>query len=112
MKPTPHTERLTIVVVGQFNPVIVTPLWLEKEQLISAEVAASAQLEVTHPDVSSFEIGERKVQVLRDRMIVTTADARAQETVRDLVCGLLELLSHTPTTKLGLNYEAQFILSS
>ncbi|MFC1643131.1 hypothetical protein ACFL5O_10695 [Myxococcota bacterium] len=112
MKLEPHSERLSVVVIGQFNPSIVSPAWLEKEELISPEAAGAAKLEIVAPEIASFDIGERKVQVLRDRMLITTADAREQETIRDLACGILELLSHTPTSKVGLNYEASFVLAS
>jgi len=112
MKATLSNEILSIVVVGQFNPAIVTPSWLERQELASPEEAASATLKLIHPDVSEFSIGEKNLQLLRDRLTLTTSDVRFEEPLRDLACGILQLLRHTPTTKVGLNYEAHFKLAS
>lgn len=112
MNPTLSAEILAIVVVGQFNPAIVTPAWLEREQLASPEEVANVKLRLIHPDVSDFTLGEKNVQVIRQRLMVSTSDARFEEALRDLATGILELLRHTPTDKVGLNYEAHFALPS
>lgn len=108
MDPTPSAELLSIVVVGQFNPAIVTPSWLEREQLAAPEEVAASHLKLIHPDVSEFSIGEKNVQLLRDRLTLTTSDTRFEDPMRDLAVGILGVLRHTPTTKVGLNYEAHF----
>jgi hypothetical protein len=59
--------------------------------------------------VASFSLGASpplKVQVLRDRLIVTTEDSRRYEVLRDLVVGTLSILRHTPTDRLGINLDA------
>lgn len=112
MTPSPKTERMSIVVVGQFNPAIVMPAWLEREGLVSRESADAAEVELIAPDVAAFTISSKHVQVLRERLTVSTGDAREEDTLSDLVVGILEILSHTPTTKVGLNYEGHFLLSS
>ena len=112
MDPTPSAELVSIVVVGQFNPAIVTPLWLEREQLASPEEVAASTLKLIHPDVSDFSIGEKNLQLRRDRLTLTTSDTRFEEAMRDLAVGILGLLRHTPATMVGLNYEADFKLPS
>jgi hypothetical protein len=112
MDPTPSAEILSLVVVGQFNPAIVTPSWLEREQLASPEEVAASTLKLIHPDVSEFSIGEKNVQLLRERLAVTTSDTRYEEAMRDLAVGILGLLRHTPTTMVGLNYEAHFKMAT
>jgi hypothetical protein len=103
---------MSIVVVGMFNPAIVTPAWLQREGLVSKESADAAEVELIAPDVASFTISSKHVQVLRERLIVSTGDAREEDTLSDLVVGILDILSHTPTSKVGLNYEGHFLLSS
>lgn len=112
MDPTLSAEILSLVVVGQFNPAIVSPSWLEREELASPEEAAASTLKLIHPDVSEFSIGEKNLQLLRDRLTLTASDTRFEEALRDLAVGILGLLRHTPTTMVGLNYEAHFKLPS
>ncbi|MCW5790246.1 MAG: hypothetical protein KIT72_07490 [Polyangiaceae bacterium] len=111
MTPSPKAEHLSIVVLGQFKPATVAPAWLEREGLVSKGSAAAAELQLMAPDVSSFTIASKDVQVLRERLTVSTGDAREEDTLSDLIVGILDL-SHPPTTKLGLNYNGRFLLSS
>lgn len=112
MAPSPKSERLSIVVVGQFNPAIVMPAWLEREGLVSKESASAAEVDLIAPDVASFTVSSKQVQVLRERLTVSTGDTREEDTLCDLVVGILDILSHTPTSQVGLNYEGHFLLSS
>lgn len=112
MVSTLKTERMTIVVVGKFNPAIVTPAWLEREGLVSKDASLAAEVELIAADLASFSVAAKQLQLLRERLVVSTGDAREEDTLRDLVVGILEILSHTPTSKVGLNYESHFLLSS
>jgi hypothetical protein len=106
------------VTLGQFNPSIVHPSWLASESLIPRLVADGATIDVIHPELADFTLhmsepeAVLRVQVLRQRLLVSTEDARLYETVRDLSVGVLTLLRHTPVTKLGINFDCHVAMAS
>lgn len=105
-----------VVAIGQFNPAIVHPAWLASQDLISRADADGATVEVVHPEVAQFALAQQgatlRVQVLRNRLHISTEDARLYEMARDLTIGVLTLLRHTPITKLGINWESHISLPS
>lgn len=116
---SPTTEQVTtigVVTIGLFNPAIIHPSWLASEGLISKAEADGAITEVVHPDVAQFSLKQSgavlRVQALRDRLNLTTDDARFYEMTRDLSVGVLTLLRHTPVTKLGINCDSHLALAS
>lgn len=108
---------VSVVTVGKFNPSIAQPAWLASEGLITKAEAEAAQIEVIHPEVADFTVpfsegALLRVQVLRERLHISTEDARLYETTRDLSIGILTLLRHTPVTKLGLNFDCHVSMAS
>jgi hypothetical protein len=108
---------VSVVTVGKFNPSIAHPAWLASEGLVTKAEAEAAQVEVIHPEVADFTVAYSegallRVQVLRERLHISTEDARLYETTRDLSIGILTLLRHTPVTKLGLNFDCHVSMAS
>ena len=115
---TNQIAAVSVVTLGQFNPSIVHPSWLASENLIPRLVADGATIDVIHPELADFTLhmsepeAVLRVQVLRQRLLVSTEDARLYETVRDLSVGILTLLRHTPVTKLGINLDCHVAMAS
>jgi hypothetical protein len=114
---TDQVATVSVVTVGQFNPAIAQPAWLASEGLITKAEAESAKVEVIHPEVSDFTISFSegailRMQVLRERLHVSTEDARLFEMTRDLSIGMLRLLRHTPVFKLGINFDCHVGMQS
>lgn len=116
---TYSAEILTsaIVAVGDFNPAIFSPSWLEGNKLIGKgdadtvrEGSQSKSLIVTH-QVTTFETKWFSLQVLENQFSLTSKDALSPA-FKDLAVGIFQLLSHTPVTAVGLNFLAHFKLTS
>ena len=108
---------VSVVTVGKFNPSIAQPLWLASEGLITKAEAEGAKIEVIHPEVTEFSVpfsegAILRVQVLRERLHISTEDARLYETTRDLSIGILTLLRHTPISRLGINFDCHVSMAS
>ncbi len=104
----------SIVVVGNFNPAIFTPDWLERNNLIGkddAEVARQgAQMFVTH-QATVFETECFTLQVLENQLSITSKGVLSP-TLKDIAAGIFQLVSHTPVTAVGLNFMAHYKLGS
>ena len=48
----PEMGGVSIVLVGQFNPPIVTPQWLARHSLVSGEEADNAEIGVIHKEIT------------------------------------------------------------
>lgn len=115
-----HTAEIltsAIVAVGDFNPAIFSPDWLEGNDLIGKgdaeavrEKSQGKSLIVSH-QVTAFETKWFALQVLENQFSLTSKDALSPA-LKDLAVGIFQLLSHTPVTAVGLNFLAHFKLAS
>lgn len=106
-----------IIVVGDFNPAIFSPDWLEGNNLIGKNDAEAAReksqgksLIVSH-QVAAFETKWFALQVIENQFSLTSKDALSPA-FRDLAVGIFQLLSHTPVTAVGLNFMAHFKMAT
>lgn len=116
----PHTAEIlasSIVVVGNFNPAIFSPDWLEKNGLIGNEDAEVAREGsegtqiIVSKQVATFETGWFSLQVLDNRFALTSKGALSPA-FKDLAVGIFQLVPHTPVIAVGLNFAAHFRLQS
>ena len=115
-----HTAEIltsSIVAVGDFNPAIFSPDWLERNKLIGEGDAAAARegsqgrpLLVSH-QVSTFESEWFALQVLENQFSLTSKGALSPA-FKDLAAGIFQLVSHTPLNAVGLNFTGHFKLAS
>lgn len=117
VKYTPEILTSVIIAIGDFNPAILSPDWLEGNNLIGKgdaetvrEGIQSNSLIVTH-QVTTFETKWFALQVLENRFTLTSKDALSPA-FKDLATGIFQLLLHTPVTAVGLNFLAHFKLDS
>jgi hypothetical protein len=112
MSLIPEINGASIVVRGSFNPTIFHPVWFKTHTLIRDEEADTAELEVTHPEISVFSVDWFRLQVMRERFSIETTDSAHFEPLRDLVSGTFSLLEHTPVSAVGLNRMMHFKMPS
>ncbi|HEX2828169.1 MAG TPA: hypothetical protein VHP37_17575 [Burkholderiales bacterium] len=102
-----------VVIVGDFNPAVFSPAWLERNQLIGEADARTAVEDddlVVSRRATQIKTDAFTLQVMPGKLIVQSEPLTP--VVRDLAVGSLLLLSHTPVRALGLNYMAHYKLRS
>ncbi len=110
MRLEPEISGMQIVVVGQFNPAICSPAWFAHNGLLRESVAANAQVQVVHPQVTDFTADWLHLQVTDDRFSAGTQQA-PYERLRDLVVRVFsECLQHTPLKACGINRNVHFLV--
>jgi hypothetical protein len=100
-------EKLSVVLLGSFNPAILHPSWLLSIGAISKAEADAAELELTHPDVSVVTVSDVRVEVVRERCQFKCSPTQGPR-ARDLAVGIFSVLEHTPISALGINREMHF----
>ena len=108
----PDSETFSIVVLGDFNPAILQPLWFSVNGLMSQQEADNADIDIIHKEFASFLISGIKVQVDHSRLGMTAMESPRGPTLRDLVLGTLLILEHTPLKAIGLNRDMVFQMES
>lgn len=108
----PDSESFSIVVLGDFNPAILQPLWFSVNGLMPEEEARNADVDIIHKQFASFSIGGIRVQVDDSRLGVTAVESPQGPILRDLVLGTLAILEHTPLKAIGLNRDMVFVMKS
>ena len=105
-------DRISIVLVGSFNPGIFHPAWFEMQGLLPRIESEDAKLEIISNDLAIFSIAWLRIEVVGDRFTAKTNDESKIGPLYDLVTGALKILEHTPVTQLGMNRELQYAVSS
>ena len=105
-------KELNIVVVGGFNPNIITPDWLEHNNLITAKDSKSRSITLINNEVSIFKIPDIEIFTSRERLQLTLKRCEFPELVFDLAIGILTLLIQTPVKNLGINQHLIYDLDS
>lgn len=100
----------SIVVIGDFNPAIFTPDWLEKYGLLGnadAELARRDASSVISHHATRFETDWFILQVLEQNFSLTSKGS-VRPNLKDIVSGIFSLVPHTPVKALGLNFMAHY----
>ena len=108
MRIEPEIGSVTLVLVGNFNPAILTPAWFGLHGFLSADAADNAELMLAHPEITSFRYDWLNLQATSDRLSVDSTQAPYVR-LRDLVVRLFrEHLPHTPIHAFGINRHVHF----
>ncbi len=108
----PDSELFSIVVLGNFNPAILQPLWFSVNGLVPDAEAEGADVDVIHKQFASFSMGGIRVQVDDSRLHMTAVESPQGPILRDLVLGTLSILEHTPLKAIGLNRDMTFVMET
>lgn len=117
MKHTPEILSSSIVVVGNFNPAIFTPDWLEQNNLIgkgdaiTAREGSEGRNLIISRQVATFESEWFALEVVEGRFSLTSKGGLSPA-IKDLAAGIFQLVPHTPVIAVGLNFIAHYKLSS
>ncbi|THV61671.1 hypothetical protein EZV76_04880 [Flagellimonas alvinocaridis] len=107
----PDIYSLSIVLLGNFNPIIINPHWLELKGLIRAsDKDQEGIIEVVHPEVSKFDLSFAKIQVTKDRFQLDCYNEAEFILCKDLVISIFRYLAETPIRGIGINHTRHFKL--
>ncbi|KKC32646.1 hypothetical protein [Devosia psychrophila] len=104
----------TVVLLGNFNPLIFHPEWLRSKGIIGAQEADAAiqsGIEVMTPDISIINLSSMRVVIETQRMIVSAQEDPLIR-AKDFVVGSFTILEHTPVSALGINYEVTYLAAN
>ena len=112
MQIEPEIEAVSIVLAGNFNPMIFTPAWFVLHELFPEKVATTAQLTVAHEQIVQFSTERFRLDVTRDRFLAETMLAPHID-ILDLVMRVFrDHLHHTPLIAFGINRCVHFLVES
>lgn len=112
MPPQLETQAVSIVLRGPFSPAIFHPSWFALHELVRRQESEAAKVDIIHPNAAVFTTEWLQINVVNDRFLATTSQESYYEPLRDLVVGVLELLSHTPLRAMGVNRDFHYRLDS
>lgn len=98
-------ETLTVVFIGDFNPIIFQPAWLALKGLIREDEATNAKVEVIHSEIVKFELDDwLSIEITKNRCQFKTSKVPYFEPLRDLITGIFKILRETPIYSFGINH--------
>lgn len=98
-------ETLSVVFIGDFNPVIFQPYWLLSKNLIREDEAGNAKVDIIHNEIVRYELGDwLSFEVTRNRCEFKTAKEPYFDPLKDLACGIFKVLKETPIKSIGINH--------
>lgn len=101
-------KNLSIVLVGQFNPSIITPHWLSTKKSIRESEADNAEIKIIHPEISEFKLSFAEIHVTQDKFIINCNNEADFDLAKDLVISIFNFLNETPVSGIGLNHIIHF----
>jgi hypothetical protein len=107
-----HAESTTVILLGSFNPRIFDPLWFSENQLLPAEEAKRAEVQMIDRDFCRLHFGWAELVVVQGRLqLRATPETVADAQIRDLLVGLLKLLPHTPIEVGSIHHRADLAIA-
>jgi len=108
----PELEDASIVLLGDFNPAIFNPDWLAANEIVGPQAAENNKIQIIHPELAQFRVGDFEMTIDRKRFQVLTRTAPFIK-ILDLVSKTFrDSLPHTPIGSFGINRSAHFKVQS
>ena len=107
----PDISTCSIVLLGQFNPAIFHPAWLQGKKIEEEDSSLDSEL-LTHRDIATFTIDARTYLVRTDRFQIETRSI-PWVSILDITTKIFsEHLFNTPVSAFGVNRTVHFRLPS
>ena len=98
---------LSIVALGDFNPIILQPYWLVHKGLVGEQEANEAKVDLIHQEVVNFSLPWVSFSIQKNRFELKTSQ-EPFESLRDLYSGIFKFLPETPIKRIGINHIMHF----
>lgn len=99
-----QVRTLSVVIIGDFNPLIFQPFWLSNKNLIREGEATSAKVEIMHGEIVRYELDWISIEITKSRCAFTTTKEPYFDPLKDLVVGIFKILNETPIKLFGFNH--------
>lgn len=106
----PSIVSLSIVLLGDFNPLIFQPSWLAKNELIQEHEGEGNAIQVMHKELVRLDLEWVQIEVTPDRVELKSDSQPYFEVVKDLSISIFNILKNTPIKALGINHIFHFQL--
>jgi hypothetical protein len=104
--------QASIVMLGQFNPAIISPAWLARHEIISEDEFKAAEVEVIHRQITKFAIDSVLIACEPTRFSIEMTSEPIIRLV-DLVLQIFrDTLKETPVMAVGINYAEHWRLET
>jgi hypothetical protein len=111
--PQVQNETTYAVLLGNFNPRIIEPLWLAKQGLVAEEEAERAERQLIDAEMSRIVFPWAELIVLQNQVQVESGPEMVSDSqLRDLAVGMLRLLPHTPVQVVSIQHRVTVIAAS
>lgn len=102
------SREASVVLVGTFFPLLLTPQWFIRNNLLPAEDADSQiGVEVIVKEITKFRMSSISVDVQEERVVFRSESKEFDYLIRDLAVGLVTFLPEANVTALGMNVVEQ-----
>lgn len=105
-------HELNIVIIGSFNPVIITPFWLSGKSLIRESDAKNASIRIMHNEIVDYDLDWVTINITQKRFQLHCVKEPFFELTRDLVVGIFNFLKETPVSSFGYNHNKRITLKT
>lgn len=102
--------ELSLVLIGQFNPILIQPVWLSEKKLIRETEVNSDNIDLIHKELTRFKLEWATFEVTRERFEVRSTKVPFFEPIKDITLSIFNLLKETPIRSLGINHIMHFPL--
>lgn len=102
--------NLSVVILGDFNPVIIQPFWLANKKLIREQEAQTAKVEIIHQEIVRYSLDWVNIEITKDKFTLSSKQEPFFEPLKDLILSIFSILSETPLTAIGINHLRHFAI--
>jgi hypothetical protein len=102
------SDSMNVVLLGEFNPLQITPRWLRQMDLIGAEDYESYSIEVISLGATILSFGSIRLQIVPENLQVATDASSDVEAARDLAAGILLSNGSPSISSVGINRLVHF----
>lgn len=99
-----QVRTLSLVFLGDFNPVIIQPFWLAEKKLIKEQEAVGINVELIHNELAKYELSWASLEITKKRFELRTSKEPYFDPLKDLLISIFSILNETPINALGINH--------
>ncbi|HEV7349301.1 hypothetical protein [Telluribacter sp.] len=112
MTTEPVQYTIALVTIGSFNPVIISPAWLQGKGALGKQETESANIDIIHRELTQFSLSWSTCRVTPERFELICDSISYFEPMRDLFQSIFKVLRETPVNAIGINHVIVFDLGN